>query len=54
MMVHSVDELNGLLFRRDLNDIKNVSRTETFIAMYSETRYFKLPGLSQAKVQKGE
>ncbi len=42
IMVDSINSLNDILFRNDLNRIGGISYTETFITLYSNTKYFKL------------
>jgi Lrp/AsnC family transcriptional regulator for asnA, asnC and gidA len=42
IMVDSMNSLNDILFRNDLNRIGGISYTETFITLYSNTKYFKL------------
>jgi len=42
IMVDSMNELNKILFRDDLNRVGGISYTETFITLYSNTKYFKL------------
>ncbi len=42
IMVDSLDELNEILFKRDLKAIGGISYTETFIILSSTTKYFKL------------
>lgn len=42
IMVDSLDELNDILFKRDLREIGGISYTETFIILSSTTKYFKL------------
>jgi hypothetical protein len=41
-MVDSMSSLNDFLFRKDLKRIGGISYTETFITLYSNTKYFKL------------
>jgi Lrp/AsnC family transcriptional regulator for asnA, asnC and gidA len=42
IMVDSMNSLNDILFRSDLNRIGGISYMETFITLYSNTKYFKL------------
>ena len=42
VMVDSLEDLNDILFRRILRDIKGISKTETFVTLCSKTKYFKL------------
>lgn len=42
IMVDSLSELNDVLFRKDLNAIGDITYTETFILLHSNTKYFKL------------
>ena len=42
IMVDSMNSLNDILFRKDLKKIGGISYTETFITLYSNTKYFKL------------
>ncbi len=42
IMVDSISSLNDVLFRNDLERIGGISYTETFITLYSNTKYFKL------------
>ena len=42
IMVDSMSSLNDFLFRKDLKRIGGISYTETFITLYSNTKYFKL------------
>ncbi len=42
IMVDSLNSLNDILFRKDLKEIGGISYTETFIILYSDTKYFKL------------
>ena len=42
IMVDSLDELNDILFKKDLREIGGISYTETFIILSSTTKYFKL------------
>ncbi len=42
IMVDSMQSLNDILFRKDLKRIGGISYTETFITLYSNTKYFKL------------
>jgi len=42
IMVDSMKSLNDVLFRNDLERIGGISYTETFITLYSNTKYFKL------------
>ena len=42
IMVDSLNSLNDILFRKDLKEIGGISYTETFIILYSNTKYFKL------------
>ena len=42
IMVDSMKSLNDVLFRKDLKRIGGISYTETFITLYSNTKYFKL------------
>jgi len=42
IMVDSMKSLNDVLFRKDLKRIDGISYTETFITLYSNTKYFKL------------
>jgi Lrp/AsnC family transcriptional regulator, regulator for asnA, asnC and gidA len=42
VMVDSIRELNRLLFKQELNKYRGISRTETFILLDSETKFFKL------------
>ncbi len=42
IMVDSMNSLTDILFRNDLNRIGGISYTETFITLYSNTKYFKL------------
>ena len=42
IMVDSLNSLNDVLFRKDLKEIGGISYTETFIILYSNTKYFKL------------
>jgi len=42
VMVSSLRELNQLLFKHELNSIKGISRTETFILLDSDTKFFRL------------
>jgi Lrp/AsnC family transcriptional regulator for asnA, asnC and gidA len=42
IMVDSLDALNDVLFRKDLNEIGGITYTETFVLLYSNTKYFKL------------
>ena len=43
VMVDSLQELNEILFRIDRNYVKGVLRTETFVTLSSNTKFFKLP-----------
>jgi Lrp/AsnC family transcriptional regulator for asnA, asnC and gidA len=43
VMVDSLNELNNILFLRDLSNIGGIDKTETFILLSSNTKYFKLP-----------
>ena len=43
VMVDSLNELNDVLFLRDLNNIGGIDKSETFILLSSRTKYFKLP-----------
>ena len=42
IMVDSLNSLNDILFRKDLKKIGGISYTETYIILYSNTKYFKL------------
>ena len=42
IMVDSINSLNDILFRKNLKNIGGISNTETFIILYSNTKYFKL------------
>ncbi len=42
IMVDSMNSLNDILFRNDLNKIGGISYTETFITLHSNTKYYKL------------
>jgi Lrp/AsnC family transcriptional regulator for asnA, asnC and gidA len=42
IMVDSLNSLNDVLFRKDLKRIGGISYTETFVLLYSNTKYFKL------------
>jgi len=42
IMVDSMSSLNDFLFGKDLKRIGGISYTETFITLYSNTKYFKL------------
>ena len=42
IMVDSLNSLNDVLFRKGLKEIGGISYTETFIILYSNTKYFKL------------
>ncbi len=42
ILVDSMNSLNDILFRNDLKKIGGISYTETFITLYSNTKYFKL------------
>jgi len=42
LMVDSLDELNNVLFRHDLNNIGGIAITETFVTLWSRTKFFKL------------
>ena len=42
VMVNSLQELNEILFKRDLKQIGGISYTETFITLSSNTKYYKL------------
>ena len=42
VMVDSMNSLNDILFRNDLKKIGGIAYTETFITLYSNTKYFKL------------
>jgi Lrp/AsnC family transcriptional regulator for asnA, asnC and gidA len=42
IMADSLNELNGILFEKDLNGIGGISHSETFILVSSQTKYFKL------------
>ncbi len=42
IMVDSLNALNDVLFRKDLNDIGGITYTETFVLLHSNTKYFKL------------
>ena len=42
VMVDSLQELNKILFGIDRNYVKGVSRTETFVILSSNTKFFKL------------
>ncbi len=42
VMVNSLQELNEILFKRDLKKIGGISYTETFITLSSNTKYYKL------------
>ncbi len=42
VMVDSLKEFNELVFNSELLNIKGISRTETFILLDSETKFFKL------------
>ena len=42
IMVDSLNSLNDILFRKDLKEIGGISYTETYIILYSNTKYFKL------------
>lgn len=43
VMVDSLNELNKILFLRDLSNIGGIDRSETFILLSSNTKFFKLP-----------
>lgn len=43
VMVDSLNELNDVLFLRDLSSIGGIDKSETFILLSSRTKYFKLP-----------
>lgn len=42
IMVDSLNSLNDILFGKGLKEIGGISYTETFIILYSNTKYFKL------------
>ncbi len=42
IMVDSLNSLNDILFRKGLKEIGGISYTETYIILYSNTKYFKL------------
>jgi Lrp/AsnC family transcriptional regulator for asnA, asnC and gidA len=42
VMVDSLEDLNDILFRKVLRDIKGIGSTETFVTLCSRTKYFKL------------
>ncbi|MBW2059845.1 MAG: Lrp/AsnC family transcriptional regulator [Deltaproteobacteria bacterium] len=42
VMVDSLQELNDVLFRIDLYNARGISKTETFVTLSSNTKYFKL------------
>ncbi len=42
IMVDSLNSLNDILFGKDLKKIGGISYTETYIILYSNTKYFKL------------
>jgi Lrp/AsnC family transcriptional regulator for asnA, asnC and gidA len=42
IMVDSLEELNEILFKKDIKDMGGISYTETFIILSSTTKYFKL------------
>lgn len=42
VMVDSLQELNNVLFRIDLDSVWGISKTETFVTLSSNTKYFKL------------
>jgi len=42
VMVDSLDSLNDILFREDLNKIDGIRYTETFVTLSSNTKYFKI------------
>jgi Lrp/AsnC family transcriptional regulator for asnA, asnC and gidA len=42
IMVDSLNSLNDILFRKGLKEIGGISDTETYIILYSNTKYFKL------------
>lgn len=43
VIADSLNELNNILFLRDLSSIGGIDRSETFILLSSRTKYFKLP-----------
>jgi Lrp/AsnC family transcriptional regulator for asnA, asnC and gidA len=46
VMVDSLNELNNILFLRDLSSIGGIDKTETFVLLSSRTKDFKLPRVS--------
>ena len=42
LMVDSLDDLNDVLFRHDLKNIGDIAITETFVTLWSRTKFFKL------------
>ncbi len=42
VMVDSLQELNEILFEKDLNDIGGISHSETFVMLSSQTKFLKL------------
>jgi Lrp/AsnC family transcriptional regulator for asnA, asnC and gidA len=42
VMVDSLDSLNDILFREDLNRIDGIRYTEIFLTLSSNTKYFKI------------
>jgi hypothetical protein len=41
-MVDSLESLNEVLFKKDLEKIGGISYTETFVILSSNTKYFKI------------
>jgi Lrp/AsnC family transcriptional regulator for asnA, asnC and gidA len=42
VMVDSLDSLNEILFKEELNKINGIRYTETFLTLFSNTKFFKL------------
>jgi Lrp/AsnC family transcriptional regulator for asnA, asnC and gidA len=42
VMVDCLEDLNDVLFRKELKAIGGISTTETFVTLSSDTKYFKL------------
>jgi Lrp/AsnC family transcriptional regulator, regulator for asnA, asnC and gidA len=42
VMVNSLQELNEILFKKELNKIGGIDFTETFVILSSKTKFFKL------------
>ncbi len=42
VMVDSLEDLNNILFRKVLKEIRGISNTETFVTLWSKTKFYKL------------